>query len=175
MPGTVNSFSTIAGSPLYVASDARANNKPGVKFDAVDASVVCPTSVSIRTLFVVAVYPTGPNFTDFSTLFAGGSAYFLRGENGTANWRLVELTASRYRDGVLTDNAGLPGPHVYEVAAPVTYTQSTFRIGDDPAVAVGRHWTDTVFEVIGYNAALTSDERLRVRQYLGGKYAISVV
>ena len=160
--------------PLYIPSESRMNGKPGVGFSVSENALSTLNSITIKTFFAVAVYPSGPNFSDYSTIIGDGPLSFIfRGEISTANWRPGDAPGNRWRDGTLTDNAGLPGPHVYEAEITAAITAITWVIGDDPFSA-GRIWSDTICEIIAYAGALTTSQRQQVRQYLGTKYRITV-
>jgi hypothetical protein len=175
--GTGNHFvqATSAVQPLYVASGI--NSLPSLDFAAADASVACTNSITMRTVFLVASYPSA-SFGNFATSVSAGTSsgdYVFRGDNGTTNWRTSDGTSGdRYRDGTLSNSAGTLSStkHVYMWVGTSTKTSSAWRVGDDTSTG-GREWDGQIAEVIGYSGLLSGAEEAAVELYLAARYGIT--
>jgi hypothetical protein len=173
---------TAANKPLYSANVQ--NGLPGLLFDGTDDSLVNTDfpSTSPRTMIAAGKY-TGASSGELRILIDGNSAINANqmGHTATAN-------TFRVHGGTSLDNAVSDDTVPFIWTAVINGTSSLNRWNGDEAagnsgtstptgIRLGRaninFWKGYLFELVGYNRALSSGEYLRLESYLKLKWGIS--
>jgi hypothetical protein len=182
----VGSWGTLAAAgtaqPTYIASDARFNGKPVVKFDGAD-DVMTWTSANLnaRTIFAVATLESSA--ANLAGLISnGGDGLNVRRNNTTLFYRSPgqgqdgnDFTGNGSPTGTLSVNniaSGSYTPGVTHVVIAIAGAQknySTFVMGR-PNSTLGRYWNGSVAEVLIYDGTLTPTGLNAVGYYLQAKY-----
>lgn len=170
--GNGNHFvqATASVQPNYSASDANMNGHAAVICDVPDNVLTCANSITIAWLAVVAYYPA-TTFTSFDGLFTQAVQPLLRGSSGSANWRVEDLTANRWRDGVSTATALTTANqvHLYEIEPASAMTASTWRLGRDPN-NTGRQWRGGITRILAASSMPSSGVRSQLLGYSQAEY-----
>ncbi len=172
-------------TPLFIASDARFNNKPVVKFDGSNDLMTWPLpNLNARTIFAVV--------TQESAAGAGNSIATLLGDsNDNLGFRRNATLSSYNAPGNTNDFSGVapagtltvnnsgtsnftPGtPHiVVAVGGGLRNFATAFWIGNAKST-LARFWNGSVAEIIVYDGVLTADGMNKVGYYLQNKYNIA--
>ncbi len=169
-------------APTYIATSQ--NGRSALSFDGGD---ILNASVSVMTvpfsLFVAckanvtgssrvcgvgstrSIGPFASSNTQWGFFFAGGVVSF--GVSATAA-SVLAMTADASLAGVFFGNNTQS-----TTATLATITPSSFALGNDAASSSGP-FNGIVYEVIGYNSALTAAQVSSVSRYLGKKWGITV-
>ncbi|HET6410390.1 MAG TPA: lamin tail domain-containing protein, partial [Chthoniobacteraceae bacterium] len=168
--------------PLFIAADARFNNKPVVKFDGVnDVLTWASANLSARTIFAVTTLESGAtslaglisNGADGLNVRRDGTSLFYRspGHGMDAN----DFVGNGSPTGTLSVNNVAGGaytagtPHLVIAVAGGLKNYSSFWIGSASS-SLGRYLNGSVGEVLIYDGVLSQTGIDRVGYYLQTKY-----
>lgn len=170
-----NHFTQAVGAvqPNYTASDANLNGQAAVVCDVVDNVLTCANSVGIAWVGFVGHYP-GVTFSAFNCAFAQTVTPLFRGSAGSADWRVADIAASRWRDGVLTPTAldVASNAHLWEIAPDAgLLTHTGWRIGRDPNGA-GRQWLGNIGLLLAASAVPSAGQRAALLTYCQTRFGV---
>lgn len=170
-----NHFTQASGAlqPNFTASDANLNGEPAVICDVVDNGLVCANSVSIAWIALVGHYP-GATFSGFNCAFSQTTTPLFRGLSGSADWRVADIAASRWRDGVLTATAldVASNAHLWEIAPDAgALTHTGWRIGRDPNGA-GRQWLGNIGLLLCASSVPSAGQRADLLTYCQTRFGV---
>jgi hypothetical protein len=176
------SLSAVAGAqPLYIASDARFNNKPVVKFDGSnDVMTWASANLNARTIFAVSTFESGaPSLSglistggDGLNIRRDGTSLFYRspGHNMDNNDFVGNAPAGTLSVNNVASGQYIPGtPHLVIAVAGGLKNYSSFWIGN-PNATLTRYLNGSVAEILIYDGVLTQTGINQVGYYLQTKY-----
>ncbi len=168
--------------PTYIASDARFNNKPVVKFDGID-DVMTWSSANLNAqtiFFVTTIESAAPSLAGL--ISNGGDGLNIRRNNATLFYRSPnqgqdgnDFTGNGTPIGTLSVNNVASGgytsgvAHIVVAIAGAQKNYSSFVMGR-PNSTLARYWNGSVAEVLIYNGTLTQPGLNAVGYYLQSKY-----
>lgn len=175
---------TAAGGaqPTFIASDARFQNQPVVKFDGTDDVMTwASANLNARTIFAVTTLESGA--TNLAGLISnGGDGLNIRRHNTTTFYRSPgqgmdgnDFCGNGSPTGTLSINNVASGaytagvPHLVIATAGGLKNYSSFIMGR-PNPTLGRYWNGSVAEVVVYDGVLTPQGINAVGYYLQAKY-----
>lgn len=161
------------------------NGRSVIRFDGTDDYLNINSSVTYRTVIVVAKKSTSAAFSNYPGLigdFTGTSpsnGHILNGIDATTKLGTATSSfTSAYRNG--TSIAGSGGHDfsplneywigVFELASSMTNTTSSIGMINGG----GRYWNGDIAEVIAYSSTITTDQRNILENYLSTKWGIAV-
>lgn len=166
--------------PLFLTNQI--NNKPALRFDAIDDYLPITDSVNFRTIIVLAK-ANETSFSDYrglfggsaSTTFAGG--YLINAAAGTNNLGLGVGTAGftqiKRNAADVTTTGDFSPIDLYWVGL-FEYSYVRKQPADigriDNGAQPGRYWKGDIAEIIVYNKVLNTSELRLIETYLSKKY-----
>ncbi|MFD0895816.1 lamin tail domain-containing protein [Luteolibacter ambystomatis] len=172
-------------APTYVASDARFNNKPVVRFDGADDFLFrAAANTKARTIFVVGTMESGS--VSLATLIStgqdkldirrDGTAARYRGPGANADTNDFTTSGTVQVNQVAGGMVTYGSPHLLLQVASSQKTYGDFYLGNAGTSTSGatltRYWNGSIAEVIVYDGVLTTDGINHVGWYLQNKYAL---
>ncbi len=176
---TVWESSVINNGPLYHSDIDSMNNYPTISFT--NHALVNNELINLGTLYLIANYNFN-SFLDYSGLFTrktvidANSDYLLKSNaSGTYFYGSALLNDGLFINNNQTYNfAPLKRPKIIKGLLDEVIQWEDAQIGLD-RINSGRYWKGNIWEIIGYNKILTSDEQDLVEKYLMDKYAPPVL
>lgn len=165
---------------LYKVSDSVAGNRPSVSSDDGHVCYVATTSITGQQFYVVAAYKDGADeaFDDYATVAAVLDSTTERigmGQINTASWYgPTSLSAGASKNGASSlSTTALPMPLCllrFDFSAPLG---RVWMIGSQTSAAQ-RGWRGPICEVVVVSSTLSLDDRIRLDNYLGAKWGITI-
>lgn len=171
---TAGNRPTVSATPI--------NGRTALQFSrASQQYLTTAAAIKVGAIFVVArcVSLTAPDkFGAYNGLVSGTGAgglphAYLLGGQATPEWYSLASPATtlRYKDGVLTDNAGLPNWHTYHVTDSNPLALGTdFRVGIDRSFPA-QTWGGDIAEIIVCDAVPDAGNTAAVLAYCKARYA----
>jgi PKD repeat protein len=163
--------------PQWNDSIEELNNFPVVYFDGIDDILICNSSTSIGSSYIVLNYDGGLLFTEYSGAFTGtGNEFLFVGSQGSTNL---------YETGIFTTNIEINKINSLNAGTLVKYKQlygftnspiniAALQIGKDRFSST-RYWKGSFAEILVYDHSLSNQEKETVDKYLKNRYAQKLV
>jgi hypothetical protein len=174
---------TGSATPTFIASDARFNGQPVVRFDGDDVLKKTSANYPAQTIFVVACMESAAvnlaglisNGGDGLNVRRAGTTWFYRspgqGMDGNDFVGNGSPTGALYVNQVASGSTSAGQAHLVMAVAGAQKSYGNFWIGS-PSASLGRYWNGSVAEVLVYDGVLAQADVDAVGWYLQSKYAL---